>query len=255
MSEIGDITVLEKARALFKDIVERADLMSSEIEVKAKRLTAEEAIGAPKRRDYPIILGKESLIEARYQGTVGHAFTDMPGDYSSTIGELLALDLVDNARRAFFVASLNAVYRHLHPEMKTAHCKDEDPEQCGKKIAEELKNRFGAARVGLIGLNPAILENLAAIFGPENVHTADLNPETIGKVKFGVLIRDGRTDLETIVDRADVLLVTGTTLGNATIDGILDMSKASGKPCIFYGVTIAAAADLLGLERMCPCAA
>ena len=94
-----------------------------------------------------------------------------------------------------------------------------------------------------------------AIIGPENIYAVDLDPQTIGKKKFGVLIRDGRTNLKTLVEHADVLLVTGTTLGNATVDAILTLSSSSGKPCIFYGVTISAAACLLGFERICPCAA
>ncbi|MCP4600428.1 MAG: hypothetical protein GY847_07840 [Proteobacteria bacterium] len=254
MREDTNFSVLEKVRSRFRSIVEKADIANTEVTVIAKPLTPEEAIGTPDRRDYPIVTGKERVIEAQYQGAIGHAFTDMPGNYRSTIGELLALNLTDNARRAFFVASLNAVYRHLVPETKTVHCKDEDPERCGKKIAEELYRRFGRARIGFIGLNPAILENLATTFNPENVFAVDLNPQAIGKKKFGVLIRDGRTEIQTLVDNADILLVTGTTIGNATADGILSLSEARGKPCIFYGVTIAATACLLGFERLCPCA-
>jgi len=246
---------LQQLREHFARLADDHSLRSDAIEITARPLSPEEAIGRTSRKDYPIVTGKERLIEARYRGAIGHAFTDMPGDYSSTIGELLTLDLTDNAKRAFFVASLNAVYNYLFPETKTIHCKDEDPEVCGKKIAKDLHTRFGKIRIGYVGLNPAILENLATTFGPENVFAVDLNKETIGKEKFGVWIRDGSTNLEPLASFADILLVTGTTLGNATIDDILSLSKDRGKPCIFYGVTIAAAACLLGLERICPCAA
>ncbi len=248
-------SVLHQLKGRLAEMAEEHSLFSETIEITARPLSPEEAIGRTSRKDYPLMTGKERLVEARYKGSIGHAFTDMPGDYRSTVGELLALDLTDNARRAFFVASLNAVYRHLFPENKTAHCRDEDPEHCGKKIAEKLYSRFGKTRIGFIGLNPAILENLAATFDPKNIFAIDLNPQTIGKEKFGVLIRNGRTDLQALVEHADVLLVTGTSLGNATIDNILALSRDADKPCIFYGVTIAAAAHLLGFERICPYAA
>lgn len=246
--------ILHQLRDRFTELVDEHNLRSDFIEIKARPLSAEEAIGRTNRKDYPLVTGKERLIEARYKGAVGHAFTDMPGDHNSSIGELLALDLDDNANRAFFVASLNAVYRYLFPESLTVHCRDEDPEHCGKKIAEDLHSRFGERRIGFVGLNPAILENLAEVFKPENVFAVDLNSETIGKEKYGVLIRDGRSELKTVVEKSDVMLVTGTTLGNGTIDEIASLAEAHGKPCIFYGVTIAAAASLLGFERICPCA-
>ena len=104
-------SILERTRQAFAQIAQKEDILSDEVVVTAKPLTVEEAIGTPVRRDYPIVTGKERVIEARYRGKIGHAFTDAPGDYSSTIGELLDLDLTDNARRAFFIASLNAAQR------------------------------------------------------------------------------------------------------------------------------------------------
>jgi len=248
-------SLLEQLREKFAELVERHALGAEPIHITARTLSPEEAIGRTSRRDFPLVVGKERLIEARFRGAIGHAYTDMPGDHSSTIEETLALDLADNRRRALFIASLNAVCRHLCPDLKTVHCKNEEPENCGREIAQELRRRFGSVRVGFIGLNPAILENLAASFEPGNIFATDLNPEAIGKRKFGVLIHDGRADTETLFEHADVVLVTGTTLGNATIDSILALCEEHDKPRIFYGVTIAAAAHLLGLERICPYAA
>jgi len=51
-----------------------------------------------------------------------------------------------------------------------------------------------------------------------------------------------------------MVLCTGTTLVNATIEEILALGEKYHKRIIFYGVTIAAAAELLGLERICPSA-
>ena len=108
--------IVEDLRREFRNIVEKEDIADKKISIVARPLSPEEAIGRTGRKDYPLITGKERLIEARYRGSIGHAFTDMPGDCSSTIEEILALELTDNAKRAFFIASLNAVYNHLFPD-------------------------------------------------------------------------------------------------------------------------------------------
>jgi uncharacterized protein (DUF4213/DUF364 family) len=52
-----------------------------------------------------------------------------------------------------------------------------------------------------------------------------------------------------LIEHFDILLVTGTTLVNATINRFLNQKAQT----VFYGVTIAGAAKLLGLRRFCPC--
>jgi uncharacterized protein (DUF4213/DUF364 family) len=47
----------------------------------------------------------------------------------------------------------------------------------------------------------------------------------------------------------DLALVTGTTVVNETLEAILEV--AGGK-AVFYGISIAGVAELLGLERFCP---
>jgi len=43
----------------------------------AAALSPEEAIGNPEDRDYPLIVGKERLMQAEFRGALGQAFTDM----------------------------------------------------------------------------------------------------------------------------------------------------------------------------------
>ena len=45
------------------------------------------------------------------------------------------------------------------------------------------------------------------------------------------------------------MLVTGTTVVNGTLEAIL---KVAGAKAVFYGISIAGVAWLLGLERFCP---
>jgi hypothetical protein len=49
------------------------------------------------------------------------------------------------------------------------------------------------------------------------------------------------------------MLITGSTLVNGTIDGLMESALRHQKRAVFYGTTIAGAAYLLGLERLCPC--
>ena len=44
-------------------------------------------------------------------------------------------------------------------------------------------------------------------------------------------------------------LVTGMTVVNGTIEPIL---KVAGAKAVFYGISIAGVAQMLGLERFCP---
>ena len=48
------------------------------------------------------------------------------------------------------------------------------------------------------------------------------------------------------IDWADLLLVTGTTIVNGTIEPFL-----TDKPVLFYGTTIAGAAEMMGWKRFC----
>ena len=89
-------------------------------------------------------------------------------------------------------------------------------------------------------------------FGAENIANTDLNRENIGKEKFGITIMDGRSDTEELVQKSDIILITGTTIVNNTLDGILRFVKKHDKKYIIYGVTAAGVCQLLGLNRICP---
>ncbi len=215
-------------------------------------LSPNEAIGAKADADFAIKKGKERVIEATFEGARGQAFTDAPSDWTGTLDELLSLDLSIVRHRAVFVAAMNAVLRSLGAAEGTMHCKDEDPQRCGPEIARELQARFGRKRVGLVGLQPAILKGLVDRFGSEFVRVLDLNPENIGTSKCGVLIWDGETDLPRLAEWCEVALATGSSLVNGTLDEIKQDFEAVGKPLVFFGNTISGAAALLRFDRICP---
>jgi uncharacterized protein (DUF4213/DUF364 family) len=246
-------SILGRVKNIFEQILEKEHLNDIEVAVRVVPLTPEEAIGKPLRRDFPIIIGKERLIEAELLGTKGQAYTDSPEEYKGTLREIVSLGLSTNQERAVFIASLNATLSHLGRVEATTHCKDEDPESCAWEIAETVETRCGAASVGLIGLNPAIAERLVDRFGAGQVRITDLCAENIGKEKFGVEVWDGTSRTGDLVDASDVVVVTGTTLVNATFDRIWELIQARGKRYIVYGITAAGVCHLTGIDRICPC--
>jgi uncharacterized protein (DUF4213/DUF364 family) len=246
------ISILEDAKIELEEMLRENRIFDVQVSVKVKPLTPEEAIGSPQRRDFPIIEGKERVIEAAVLGARGHAFTDSPRNFSGTLGEVMQLPLTSNQNRAVFIAVMNAVLRHLGEVEGTVHCRDEDPEKCAKEIAAYVQGEWGTVRVGLIGLNPAIAEGLISTFGKDNVTVSDLNRDNIGQEKFGAVILDGRNETERLIEKSDVVVVTGTTLVNDTFDSIMNLIRTLDKDYIVYGVTGAGICHLMGLNRLCP---
>jgi hypothetical protein len=225
-------------------IAESKEWLHEPVKVKAKVLSTEEAIGNPEEKDFPLQKGKERIMEALFQNARGQAFTDSFGDFDGPLGDVLSSLLENNYRRALFVATLNAMLRRVDLVHGTIHCRDNEPAQCAGELAACLRNRYKGARIAQIGFQPRMIEALSRKF-PFRV--VDMDPENIGTRTFGISI-EGPEGTGDIVQWADVLLVTGSTLVNGTIESFL-----VGKPVVFYGTTIAGAASLLGLERFCAC--
>jgi uncharacterized protein (DUF4213/DUF364 family) len=247
-----DRDILEQARERFKELVVQHNLADTESKVLVKNLTPEEAIGLPGRRDFPIVLGKERVVEAEFARSKAHVFTDSPKEFIGKLADVVDLSIESSDNRAIFVGVMNAVLRHLGKLEKTLHCRDEEPEQCAKEIAAFLKCKYHEGVVGLIGLNPAIAEALTQAFGADKVKITDLNPANIGKQKFGVEVWDGRTRTEDLVKASDIVTLTGTTLVNNTFDRIISEIKRYGKEYVVYGVTCGGVSALMGINRICP---
>ncbi len=230
----------ERVFALWKE----EGLLSEKIQIRARALSTKEAIGNPEHQDFPIQKGKEKLMQASFMDAGGQAFTDMYGDYEGTLEQVLQMPMDNNHQRAVFVASLNAVLRHLRRIEGSIHCRDEEPVKCGKALVPYLKDRYSGARITQVGFQPRMVENLAAA---HLLRVLDMDPDNIGTQKFGVTIESAE-NTDDAVQWADLLLVTGTTLANGSITLLMDK-----KPIIFYGTTVAGAAHIMGWERFCPC--
>jgi uncharacterized protein (DUF4213/DUF364 family) len=235
----------QEIKEKFCHLIKEDDIWSSRINiVNVRPLTPQEAIGNPERDDFPLLKGKEVMIQADFRGSQGQAFTDMPGNYSGTLREVFEIPLANNFQRAIFVASINAVLRNLNFISKTIHCRDKEPAQCAAHLVNYIQGHFGHPRLAFIGMQPAMIEALGYIF---KIRVTDLDPNNVGQKKCGILIEDSSYTKE-ILSWSDVILATGTTVVNNTLTSFL-----IEKPVIFYGVTITGIAYLMGYEQYCFC--
>jgi hypothetical protein len=230
-------------REKFIRLIKEHGLEGEEVTVKAAALSPEQAIGNPEDKDYPLVKGDERLMQAEFRGSKGHAFTDRYGNFSGRLADIAEMDLNNNFRRAIFIASLNAVMNHLGLAERTIHCKDKKPRECATELASYIKENYGQPKIAMVGFQPRMVEALAPHF---ELRVTDMDQENIGQEKFGVKIDDPARTKDNL-DWCDIALVTGTTIVNDTIDQFL-----IAKPVIFYGATIAGAAELQGLNRFCP---
>lgn len=245
-------TVLETAREKLFDLAEEHGLRDESVRAIAGALSPEQAIGNPERRDFALLEGKEVMVQAEFQGHFGQAFTSRPREFAGTLEEALSLEPEKIENRAVLVAVLNAVCSRLGLAERTRHCRNQDMEDCGKRVAAELLERFGRIRVWVVGYQPALLENLAEAFGPEFIRCSDLDPRNIRAEKFGVLLSDGGTAGRVLSDWCDLVLATSSTAVNGTLDGLFQEAADRGKRFIMFGVSGAALEGLAGIERICP---
>ncbi len=235
--------IYDELKVKFKEIVEKHKLSSEKITIKAFPLTPEEAIGNPSDRDYPLIRGRERLMEAIFKNARGQAFTDLHGNFEGTIREVLNLETTTNYKRAVFIATLNAVLRGLNLVTNTIHCKNDEPKECAKSAVKFIRENYGRPKVFLVGFQPRFAYEFSKNFP---LRIADLDKEQIGKNINGTIVEDENSTKKNIL-WADILWVTGTTIVNNTISQFLNL----GKPTVFYGTTISGTAYLLGLKRFC----
>ena len=226
----------------FIKIINQNGLQSDRIIIRATPLSPEEAIGNPEDRDYPLVTGVERLMQAKYRGSLGQAFTDMYGDFSGKLSDIAGMDLTNNFRRAIFISSLNAVMRHLGLIDKSVHCRDNEPRECSHELVKYIEANYGHPKLAIVGFQPRMVEALSPKF---ELRVTDMDRDNIGREKFGVLIHSPEKAQENL-SWCDVALVTGTTIVNNTIDQF-----RISKPVVYYGITISGVAKLLGLNHFC----
>lgn len=240
-------------KELFDLIIERftalpevKEILDEKVEIKAKSLTPEEAIGNTERKDYPILTGTDVMIEATYKGVSGQAFTSAPADFSGTLADIMKLDYENDDHAAgLLIASINAVMGSLGMCDRMIHCKNDGPKLCGVEIGNYVKNTYGDPQALVVGYQPSIIENLTARL--TNVRALDLDPKNVGQERCGIVIEHGVRDMADAMEWADIILCTGSTVCNGTLVDYMD----TGKPTYFFGTSLAGVAALLDLPRLC----
>jgi hypothetical protein len=234
---------MDIAKEYLKEVAHSHRIFEERVSIKARPLSSEEAIGNPEEKDYPLLKGKERMLQAEFKGFLGQAFTDMYGNYEGTLSEILSMDIRNNFRRAILISTLNAVMRCFNNIKGTLHCKDQDPPRCSQELSNYIYDRFGKIKIAMVGFQPRMIEALSRQF---ELKVTDLDVDNIGKEKFYIKI-EGPDKASENLKWADLALVTGTTFINNTYSEFL-MKKS----IIFYGVTVAGLAALTGYERFCP---
>ena len=235
----------KEIKARFSRLIPDEALWSSTVNVvNVKPLTPQEVIGKPDRDDFPLLKGKEVMIQADFKGSLGQAFTDMPGNFRGSLREVFQLPLASNFERAILISIINAVLRFLGYIKNTVHCRDREPAECASLIKDYILEKYGIKKIAFIGLQPAMVESLATAFP---IRVVDLDKENIGIRENGITIEDV-SHTEEIISWSDIIIATGTTAVNGTLEPLLNK-----KPIIFYGVTISGIAYLMGYEQLCFC--
>ncbi len=236
--------MMEIIRKKLLQVVKKHSLSDDSVEITAKTLSSEEALGNPEHNDYPLLNGRERLMEASFRSSKGVAFSDMFGNFKSSLGEILNMELKNNFRRAVFIAAGNAVLRELNLIEKTRHCKNEDLTDCAGELCAFIRENYGNPKIFLCGLQPRFAEALSAGF---EIRITDMDEANLGKDFNGARVENtDKTD--EYINCCDLIFATGSTFVNGSA-GCLIKSK---KEIVFYGVTGAGHCFLLGLKRYCP---
>ena len=230
----------------FEALLSERGLLGEAVSLSARALSPLEAIGSTKRRDYPILTGRDVMVQAECGGCLGQAFTDAPAAFEGTLAEVCALDIENDAHgRGIFIAALNAVMCRLGIVGCTVHCRGDGPELCAPMAAERIRREYGTPRIALIGYQPALLAELSKEF---TLRVLDLDPKNIGQLRSGVKVEDGGDEAlrKEACAWAGLILCTGSTICNGSIVNFLGYENA-----LFYGTSIAGAAALMDLPRLC----
>ena len=75
-------------KARFQDLLYANKIENDLLSVSCRALKPEEAIGSTVQQDFPILAGKDIMIQAKYKGAKGQAFTSGPAVYNGTLKDI-----------------------------------------------------------------------------------------------------------------------------------------------------------------------
>ena len=114
------------------------------------------------------------------------------------------------------------------------------------------KGKHGRPRVAIIGLVSKFIGILKA--KGFDVSATDLQQSLIGSTVAGVIIKDGKREMDATLRDADVALVTGMTAGNGSLMPIVRAARHHGTKLVMFAETGAWLApyfcDVVGLDAV-----
>ena len=106
-----EVTIYRTLKTFLDKQARDNNLLGEKVSIHGKVLSAEEAIGKPQRQDFPLIKGKEKLLQAEFRGAFGQAFTDSPASFEGALRDFLEMPQETKILKAAYSAVINAVMR------------------------------------------------------------------------------------------------------------------------------------------------
>jgi hypothetical protein len=193
--------------------------------------------------------GKGLSVRGEFNRFYGDSFAYEPKPFRGSLLDVGAMVFGKSPDKAVFFAVLNAVYNYLGLVQGVIRCSRNETKACGKCLAEYIHKNFGKGVViAHIGYKPDHVAMCAKIF---KSYVTDLDPENIGKVKFGRKIL-GAEKNEEVIKKADIACIAGSSIVNGTLPRLLELCETYQTEPIVCGVTVSAAAKILHLRHFCP---
>jgi hypothetical protein len=101
--------------------------------------------------------------------------------------------------------------------------------------ARRLASPAMLPRVALVGVVGEVLHELRGWGGAE-ILASDYAPQLAGDQMEGVLVRSG-ADTDRLIESADIAIVTGMSLANGTLQGILDAARRAKTKLLIFAQT------------------
>jgi len=189
----------------------------------------------------------EYRVTAIFRGTKGEAYTECPEAFEGTLQEALDLPVSERGIHAAALASINAVMSYLNQCPGTFSDDEETHIRYADALYRHVRSQYGTDHIVLIGYDGYIVKK----FVDEGMDfwTLDRNPDHITKNRFEhVIVNSAKYNRESCYAWGRLFILTGSSLCNGTAVQYLDHQI----PVLFYGITCAAAATLLGLSWFSP---
>lgn len=186
----------------------------------------------------------EYRVTALFRDCPGEAYTEKPSDWEGTVEEAISLPATEEEGISpITVAVINSVMSYLGLCKGTFSSDFKTRGNYASDLYDYIKAHYGMENIVLVGYDGHIVKKF--VDGGMDFWTLDRDPDNISQDRFRhIVVNSAKLNRESCFAWADVFIVTGSTLTNGTITQFLD----HGTDILFYGITIAGTAKLLGFD-------